>query len=50
MFAVWGGGDPREAVLKTLLLHCGSQTDVDAIRPHLDGVRWKAPEGIEEEA
>jgi RNA ligase len=50
MFAIWDGRDPREAVRTTLLLRCGSQTDVDAIRPILDGMRWKAPEGEQEES
>jgi hypothetical protein len=31
-----------------LLRYCGAQTGVDEIRPHLDGVHWKAPEGAAE--
>jgi RNA ligase len=45
MFVVWNGADPREAVTSVLLKYCGSQTGVDEIRPLLDGLWWKPPEG-----
>jgi RNA ligase len=48
MFVTFDGGDPRDAVLAVLLRYCGAQTGVDEIRPHLDGVHWKAPEGAAE--
>jgi RNA ligase len=42
LFAVWSGADPREAVRTALLKHCGSATDIEAIRPVI-GAEWNAP-------
>jgi RNA ligase len=42
MFSTWQGADPQDAIRTALLKHCGSATDVEAIRPLL-GVEWNAP-------